>query len=155
MFSLTVDSPLGPLTLVERDGAIAELRFGTSPESTETPMLRDAADQLAAYFAGTRQDFDLPFAPPATPFQAHMRQAMLDIPFGRTRTYGEIAKTIGVPAQAVGQGCGQNPIPVIVPCHRVVAAGGKLGGFSGGEGLPTKRWLLAHEAHDDVFAAHR
>jgi len=159
MPSLTFDSPLGPLTVIERDGAIAELRFGATCQSdvTEgaTELLQTAADQVTEYFAGNRKDFDLPFAAPATPFQVAMRQAMLDIPFGHTRTYGDIAKAIGMPPQAVGQGCGQNTIPIIVPCHRVVAAGGKLGGFSGGEGAPTKRWLLAHEAHDDLFAAYR
>lgn len=159
MPSLTFDSPLGPLTVLERDGEIAELRFGVSSRDgvTDVPtdLLRAAADQVTEYFAGGRKEFDLPFADPATPFQKAMRQAMLDIPFGHTRTYGDIAKAIGMPAQAVGQGCGQNTIPIIVPCHRVVAAGGKLGGFSGGEGAPTKRWLLAHEAHDDLFAAYR
>lgn len=159
MPSLTFDSPLGPLTVIERDGAITELRFGAACDTdvTEDPtdLLQTAADQVAEYFAGDRKDFDLPFAEPATPFQKAMRQAMLDIPFGLTRTYGDIAKAIDMPPQAVGQGCGQNTIPIIVPCHRVVAAGGKLGGFSGGEGAPTKRWLLAHEAHDDLFAAYR
>ncbi len=159
MPSLTFDSPLGPLTVVERDGEIAELRFGVSSRNSgtdePTSLLQAAADQVTEYFAGGRKEFDLPFAAPATPFQKAMRAAMLDIPFGHTRTYGDIAKTIGMPPQAVGQGCGQNTIPIIVPCHRVVAAGGKLGGFSGGEGAPTKRWLLAHEAHDDLFAAYR
>lgn len=155
MPSLTFDSPLGPLTLLERDGAIAELRFGAGISEDATALLQTAADQVTEYFAGDRKEFDLPFAQPASPFQKAMRQAMLAIPFGRTCTYGDIAKAIGRPAQAVGQGCGQNAIPIIVPCHRVVAAGGKLGGFSGGEGAPTKRWLLAHEAHDDLFAAYR
>jgi methylated-DNA-[protein]-cysteine S-methyltransferase len=155
MPSLTFDSPLGPLTVIERDGAIAELRFGEGVTEDATTLLQAAANQVIEYFAGERKDFDLPFAAPATPFQVAMRQAMLDIPFGLTRTYGDIAKAIGMPPQAVGQGCGQNTIPIIVPCHRVVAAGGKLGGFSGGDGAPTKRWLLAHEAHDDLFAAYR
>jgi len=159
MPSLTFDSPLGPLSVLEREGAIAELRFGatgnTDMKDDPTALLQTAADQVTAYFAGERKAFDLPFAEPASPFQKAMRQAMLDIPFGRTRTYGDIAKAIGMPPQAVGQGCGRNTIPIIVPCHRVVAAGGKLGGFSGGEGAPTKRWLLAHEAHDDLFAAYR
>jgi methylated-DNA-[protein]-cysteine S-methyltransferase len=155
MPSLTFDSPLGPLTVIERDGAIAELRFGEGVTEDATTLLQAAANQVIEYFAGERKDFDLPFAAPATPFQVAMRQAMLDIPFGLTRTYGDIAKAIGMPPQAVGQGCGKNTIPIIVPCHRVVAAGGKLGGFSGGDGAPTKRWLLAHEAHDDLFAAYR
>jgi methylated-DNA-[protein]-cysteine S-methyltransferase len=155
MPSLTFDSPLGPLTVIERDGAIAELRFGEGVTEDATTLLQAAANQVTEYFAGERKDFDLPFAAPATPFQVAMRQAMLDIPFGLTRTYGDIAKAIGMPPQAVGQGCGKNTIPIIVPCHRVVAAGGKLSGFSGGDGAPTKRWLLAHEAHDDLFAAYR
>ena len=155
MPKLTVDSSLGPLTLAEYDGAIAELCFGSSAENDPTPLLREAAAQLADYFGGALKDFDLPLAAAATPFAAKMRDAMLAIPYGVTRTYGDIAKAIGAPPQAVGQGCGQNAMPIIVPCHRVVAADGRLGGFSGGDGVPTKKWLLGHEAKGDVFAAYR
>ena len=157
-----VASPFGPLTLVERDGAIAELHF---PEAetlhgvaaveagpAPTPLLARAADQLARYFDRGLIEFDLPFVPAATPFQQRVREAMLAIPFGETRSYGDLARSTGGAPRAIGQACGRNPIPIIVPCHRVVAAGGRLGGFSGGDGLPTKRRLLAHEGPSDLFA---
>ena len=149
-------SPIGPLLLVEENGALAELRIGEAPNGPVdcgddgSPLLAEAARQLAAYFAGSLRDFDLPLAPAASPFQARMRAAMLAIPFGETRTYGELARDLGdnTDPRAIGQGCGANPLPILVPCHRVVAAGGKLGGYSGGSGRTTKRWLLGHEAPD-------
>ena len=155
MPSLQIETPVGPVTVTEENGLIATVEIGRGAGQDDTPLLRDAAAQFADYFAGARKDFDLPLAPAATPFATKMRDAMLAIPYGVTRTYGDIAKEIGAPPQAVGQGCGQNAVPIIVPCHRVVAAGGRLGGFSGGDGAPTKKWLLAHEAKDDLFAAYR
>ena len=155
MPTLTLDSPFGTLTLVERDGAIAALRFADDGDNSPTPLLRDAAAQLGEYFEGRRRDFDLPLHPAETPFQDRMRATMLAIPYGHTRSYGDIADDLGGAARAVGQACGRNPIPIIVPCHRVVAAGGRLGGFSGGDGLPTKQRLLALEAPDDLFSLDR
>lgn len=140
---LTVESPFGPLTLTEEGGALARLSWGRAEAQDETPLLRAAAQQLAEYFAGTRQSFDLPLAP-ATGFAAQMRAAMCAIPFGQTRRYGEIARDLGVTAQAVGQGCGGNVLPILVPCHRVLAAQG-LGGFSAPGGIETKVALLRHE----------
>jgi methylated-DNA-[protein]-cysteine S-methyltransferase len=145
MTSLTIESPVGALTITENDGAITRLAWGRAAESTETPLLRRAARQLEAYFAGRQRDFDLPLAPQGTAHQRRVWRAMVEIPFGQTESYGSIAGRLGSAAQAVGQACGANPIPVIVPCHRVVAAGG-LGGFSGGAGVATKEILLAHEA---------
>ncbi len=156
-----VASPFGPLTIVECDGAIAALHFPESLQTLETaddsirygtaptPLLADAADQLARYFDHRLTAFDLPFVPAANPFQQRVRDAMLAIPFGETRSYGALATRAGGVPRAVGQACGRNPIPIIVPCHRVVAAGGRLGGFSGGDGLPTKRRLLALEGATD------
>jgi methylated-DNA-[protein]-cysteine S-methyltransferase len=144
MASLTIESPVGALTITEGDGAITRLAWGRATENTETPLLRRAARQLEAYFAGRLRDFDLPLAPEGTAHQRRVWRAMVEIPFGQTESYGSIAGRLGSAAQAVGQACGANPIPVIVPCHRVVAAGG-LGGFSGGAGVATKEILLAHE----------
>jgi methylated-DNA-[protein]-cysteine S-methyltransferase len=143
--SLTVDSPVGALTLVERDGALVRLHWGTAASSEETALLRTAAAQLSGYFFCELQSFELPLAPAGTAFQHAVWHQMGQIPYGRTRTYGGLAAATGGSAQAVGVACGQNPIPIIVPCHRVVAANGKLGGFSGGKGVETKRALLALE----------
>jgi methylated-DNA-[protein]-cysteine S-methyltransferase len=151
METLTIDTPIGPLHLAAQDGHIVCLGFGPGPEhgpehTLEHTLLRRAAAQVAAYFTGAREPFDLPLAPAETIFQAKVRAAMLAIPFGETRSYGEVATAVGGVPRAVGQACGANPIPIIVPCHRVLAAGGGIGGFSGGDGPPTKRKLLAHEA---------
>ena len=141
-----LDTPVGPVLVVESDGAIAEIKFSgdTEPDRGDTPLLRHAAGQIGDYFAGRLRSFDLPLAPAPTPFQASVREAMRDIPYGQTRTYGEIAHAAGGAPRAVGQACGANALPLVVPCHRVVSAGG-LGGYSGGDGLATKRFLLALE----------
>lgn len=109
-------------------------------------MLALAARQLDEYFAGERREFDLPLAPRGTGFQERVWRALLAIPFGVTRSYGELARTIGRPSasRAVGAANGKNPIAIIVPCHRVIGANGTLTGYGGG--LPIKRWLLEHEA---------
>ena len=148
MTTKTLDSPFGPVSFAVEDGFLLRVRFQADTNSTENddPLAEEVARQLDAYFAGRLFNFDLPLAPPHSEFQAGIRQCMIDIPCGEMRTYGELAKDLGSASQAVGQACGANPIPIIVPCHRVVAAGGKLGGFSGGDGAPTKRKLLNHEA---------
>jgi len=142
---LTIDSPVGRLTLSERDGALVRLRWGEAERSAETSVLRTAAAQLSAYFFCELKRFELPLDPDGTAFQLAVWEAMKAIPYGRTRTYGDLAGRTGASARAVGTACGRNPIPIIVPCHRVVAAGGRLGGFSGGAGPATKRRLLALE----------
>ncbi len=143
MLRLTVDTPTGPMTLTEKDGAIvrAEWEHGGTDDSS---LLREAAAQMVAYFDDPAQGFDLPLKVEASEFQQRVCEAMLAIPLGETRTYGALSKDLGVPAQAIGQGCGGNPIPVIIPCHRVLGANG-LGGFSGLGGVETKVWLLRHE----------
>ena len=148
MTTKTLDSPFGPVSFAVEDGFLLRVRFQADTNSTENddPLAEKVARQLDTYFAGRLFDFDLPLAPPHSEFQAGIRQCMIDIPFGEMRTYSELAKDLGSASQAVGQACGANPIPIIVPCQRVVAAGGKLGGFSGGDGAPTKRKLLNHEA---------
>lgn len=138
-----VDTPLGRLVLTERGGRIAMLEWGGVIEGDGSPLLDGAAAQLAEYFAGTRQDFDLPLDLGVEP-QARFLAALMAIPYGHTRTYGEIARDLGMAAQAVGQACGANPLPVLVPCHRVLGATG-LGGYSGAGGVETKVALLRLE----------
>jgi methylated-DNA-[protein]-cysteine S-methyltransferase len=159
--ALIVDSPLGPITLTERDGALATVTIAAVPGARHaTPLLERAGQQLTEYFAGERTDFDLPLAPATSPFQGRIRAAMRAIPYGETRSYGDLAATLDSVPRAVGQACGDNPIPIVVPCHRVLAAGGGIGGFSAPGGITTKRWLLAHETRfhppaDDLFAHTR
>ena len=144
---MIVDSPVGPLTLVEREGALARLAFGRLAQSSPpSPLLGRVAAQLQQYFAGERRSFDLPLAPAGTEFQLACWRALAEIPYGETRSYGEQARRIGRPdrARAVGAANGANPIAIILPCHRVIGADGSLVGFGGG--LETKRRLLDLEA---------
>ena len=144
MTRIAFASPVGPLIVTEIDGAITALGWGRATPDDETPLLAEARRQLAEYFAGKRTAFDLPLAPEGSAFQRAVCDAMLAIPFGETRTYGEIAADLGASAQAVGNACGANPIPILIPCHRVLAATG-LGGYSGAGGIETKIALLRHE----------
>ena len=116
------------------------------PVLDETPLLREARDQLDAYFAGSLTAFDLPLAPAGTPFQQQVWRALCAIPYGETRTYAQVAARIGLPAacRAVGGANNRNPIAIVIPCHRVVGAGGMLTGYAGG--LDVKRYLLDLEA---------
>lgn len=141
-----IDTPFGPLTIEARDGALTAISFEACDREDDAPLLRDAARQLTEYFARQRCEFDLPLAPAATPFQDKLRHAMCAIPYGETRSYADLARDLASAPRAVGQGCGRNPLPIIVPCHRVVAATGRLGGFSAGDGPATKRRLLMHES---------
>ena len=137
-----LDSPFGPLTLVEAGGCIAALQWGRLG-GEGSPLLDEAMAQLAAYFDRSLTAFDLPLDW-GTGLQAQVRRAMAAIPLGETRTYGDIARQVGAPAQAVGQACGANPIPILIPCHRVLGRNG-LGGFSAPGGVETKVALLRHE----------
>ena len=142
---LSISSPIGPLTLFEEEDVLLALEFGRAPEPEETPLLAAARDQLDAYFDGKLTDFDLPLAPAGTAFQQAVWRAMRNIPFGSVRTYGAIAAEIGSAARAVGGASARNPIPIIIPCHRVVGSNGALTGYSGCEGITTKRALLRLE----------
>ena len=145
MPNLTIDSPLGPLCLTEEAGAITRLTWGLGNHD-ETPVLLEAKRQLAAYFNSELKRFDLPLAPDVSQPHARVLDAMRQIPFGETKTYGDLSKATGLPAQAVGQACGANPIAILIPCHRVTGTGpGKLGGFSAPGGVETKIALLKHE----------
>ena len=142
---LSMHTPVGDITIFEDDDAIVALDWGWVDDQHETPLLLRARAQLEAYFDGARTSFDLPLAPEGTAYRRRVWQALCDIPYGETRTYQQIAAAAGGSARSVGQANGSNPIPLIIPCHRVVASG-HLGGYSGGEGLETKRWLLALES---------
>ncbi|HEX5723882.1 MAG TPA: methylated-DNA--[protein]-cysteine S-methyltransferase [Longimicrobiaceae bacterium] len=162
MTRLLLVSPVGPL-LVEHDGAaVRSIRFwrqgehppaGTRDEPARDDALgRRVAEQLRDYFAGTRSEFDLPLHAEGTDFQRRVWDALRAIPFGQTRTYGDVAAQLGLRprgARAVGQANARNPLPIVVPCHRVLGAGNALGGYMGsgpdGEGAALKRWLLRHE----------
>lgn len=144
-FYTSMNSPVGPLTIFADTDAIVALEWGRAPASRSSPLLNEATRQLTAYFDDHLHAFDLPVAPLGSEFQNRVWGAMLDIPYGTTETYGELAQRIGGVARAVGSACGANPIPIIIPCHRVMGAGGKMTGYSAGEGIETKRALLAHE----------
>lgn len=133
-------TPLGPVWVEVSDGVVVAAGWGNAPAGREVAAL----DLLDGYFLGEVTDFTGAVDLGGTGFCAEVRRAMAAIPYGETRTYGEIARDLGAPAQAVGQACGGNPIPIFVPCHRVVGAG-SLGGYSGGRGVETKAWLLRHE----------
>lgn len=141
---LSLHSPVGDLTISEDGGALVAIDWGWVEVQGETPLLVEARTQLQAYFDGARTGFDLPLAPGGTAYQKKVWQALCDIPPGTTRTYADIARSAGGSPRAVGGANGRNPIPIVIPCHRVVATTG-LGGYSGGDGLPTKRFLLALE----------
>ena len=150
MQSFTMDSPIGRLTVEEEDGAITRLRWSPkaplSAGEPATPLLRAAKTQLDAYFARQlTQDFHLPVRPRGSEFQQAVWQRMQKIPYGGTATYGEMARDIDGVARAVGEACGANPIPIIIPCHRVVGGSGGWGGYSGRGVVETKSFLLALE----------
>ncbi|MEP1765376.1 MAG: methylated-DNA--[protein]-cysteine S-methyltransferase [Sulfitobacter sp.] len=144
MNTCTVPTQFGDLTLFEEDGWVIKLDWGRAPREDVSDVLQQAHDQLRAYDARQLEVFDLPLRVVGSDFQRAVCAAMSAIPFGDTCTYGDIAKQLGVPAQAVGGACGGNPIPVIIPCHRVMGAKG-LTGFSGAGGVETKVALLRHE----------
>lgn len=146
MPAFTMQSPIGLLTIEETDGAITALRFGGETVSPPpTPLLQRAAQQLTEYFAARRRRFDLPLRPQGTVFQQAAWSALCAIPYGQTRTYAQQAATIGNPkaCRAVGMANHCNPLPLFIPCHRVIGAGGKLTGYAGG--LAVKRFLLELE----------
>ncbi|MEM8870643.1 MAG: methylated-DNA--[protein]-cysteine S-methyltransferase [Pseudomonadota bacterium] len=138
-----VRTPIGWITLTEAADTITALTWGKGGHD-HTPLLRTAAEQLAAYFAHELQVFDLPLRPSGNAFQQSVNAAIRSIPYGETRTYGQIAQVLDAMPQPVGAACGGNSIAVIIPCHRVVATDG-IGGYSGSGGVETKVALLKHE----------
>jgi methylated-DNA-[protein]-cysteine S-methyltransferase len=147
--------------VVDDDGRLVRLHLpgdaaaaGTAPRHRRGDCCDHVARQLAEYFAGTRREFDLELQPEGTPFQLKAWRALRSIPFGETRSYQQQATAIGKPTamRAVGAANGKNPLPIVVPCHRVIGKDGSLVGFGGG--LSCKRWLLAHEAAVLAGTAH-
>lgn len=150
MAYFSLHSPVGDLTVFEHDGAIVALEWGWVHGGKNTPLLTKTKAQLNDYFDGLLTSFSLPTNPEGTGFQKRVWALMCEIPAGEYLTYGEAAKKLKSAAQPVGNACGANPIPIIIPCHRILAKGGALGGFSGGgenleDRLKTKSSLLALE----------
>lgn len=145
MPQLSLHSPVGDITVSEEDGAIVAIEWGWGRDQAETALLRRARRELLAYFDGKRTEFDLPLAPAGTAHQRRVWEALRRIPYGQTRSYGELARALRSGPRAVGSANGRNPIPIVIPCHRVIGADGALGGYSGDGGVETKRYLLALE----------
>ncbi|KAB7610479.1 methylated-DNA--[protein]-cysteine S-methyltransferase [Amylibacter sp. SFDW26] len=148
------ESPLGKIRLIEEGGKITRLRWGLQlvqsddddddQDYGQSDVLDAAVEQLKTYFIGDLTEFDLPISPKGNGFQQDVWRIMQSIPLGETLTYGDVAKKLGAAAQPVGQACGNNPIPIIIPCHRILGAN-NLGGFSAEGGIEDKVWLLKHE----------
>lgn len=150
MSYISLHSSVGDLTVFEHENAIVALEWGWVGGGEITPLLEKAKAQLNDYFDGLITSFSLPTNPEGTGFQKRVWALMCEIPAGEYLTYGQVAKKLGSAAQPVGNACGANPIPIIIPCHRILAQGGELGGFSGGgetkeDRLNTKFSLLALE----------
>jgi methylated-DNA-[protein]-cysteine S-methyltransferase len=145
--SVVIDSPVGRLTISATDSAVVAVGWFDEAQGDQTPLLAEARRQLEAYFDRRLRDFDLPLQPAGTPFDQRVWEAMRQIPHGQTRSYGELAMDVGSAPRAIGRACGRNPIPIIIPCHRVLGRNGP-GGYSGGAGLPTKHRLLELERDD-------
>ena len=147
MFEHVIQSPIGPLTLTGTEEALTRLSFGGGQAGADSPSpaLELAARELAEYFAGARREFTVPLAPEGTAFQLAVWSALREIPYGAAASYRDIAVRLGKPggAVAVGQANSRNPIPIIIPCHRIIGAGGQLVGYTGG--LEIKRFLLRLE----------
>lgn len=142
-----IATPIGIVRVTASGEALTAISIEAEGEALppETPLLREAARQLAAYFAGDLTEFDLPVAPLKSARGTVLRQAIDSIGYGETQSYGELARRFDSGPRAIGQACARNPFPIVVPCHRVVGSGGALGFYSGGNGVPTKQWLIAHE----------
>ena len=144
---MVVHSPLGPLTLTASETALTGIAFGGGPDGADvsSPVLEQAARELSEYFAGKRQEFTVPLAPEGTAFQRSVWEELRKVPYGETASYKDIAVRLGKPgaAIAVGQANSKNPIPIIIPCHRVIGTSGRMVGYTGG--LHIKKALLAIE----------
>ena len=148
---MCIKTPVGDLLAVDSQGALTQLVFGCQPPPGcpmgQTPLLEETQRQLLEYFAGKRQQFDLPLRPEGTPFRQQVWQALLSIPYGQTRSYRDIAASVGAPraVRAVGGANHHNPISIIIPCHRVIGADGSLRGYGGGTAIKTALLALERE----------
>ena len=145
MLSLQITSPLGPLTLIEKEKALVALDWDDAGGFLGTPLLHAVAQQLYQYFAGERRDFDFPIAPVCTLTEQAVFTELRRIPFGSTLGYGDIARRLGAATKDVIAACRSNPIPILIPSHRVIADDGQLGPFEAPQGLEAKSYLLHHE----------
>jgi len=139
-----IETWLGRLSIEETDGAITQIQWNGAASQEKTPLLAEAARQIEAYLAGDLKTFELPLAPKGGALHQAVFKAMLEIPYCSTRTYGDLARELGTYGQPIGQACGANPIPIVIPCHRILSANG-LGGYSGAGGTETKIALLKLE----------
>ena len=163
MATRLIEAPIGPIELEAEGGSLIRLTMLPKAVKTKTTnesrghaedeaVLDEAARQLGEYFGAKRRVFELPLKPDGTPFRLRVWQALREIPYGERRSYGDLAARLKTAARAVGGACGANPIGIVVPCHRVVGGQGWLGGFSGGDGAATKRFLLGLESSGPLFA---
>lgn len=158
-FYCHIPSPIGELLLTGDGTSLTRIymqkqKYGAEVKpgwQRDESSFREARRQLEAYFAGDLKQFDLPLAPAGTEFQQSVWRALIEIPYGETRSYGELARQLGSPKlnRAVGMANGRNPISIVIPCHRVIGADGSLTGYGGG--VERKRWLLAHEASNGEY----
>lgn len=144
MSQISFHSPVGELSIAEDEGFIVSVDWGWGSIQEETPLLQEAKKQFDAYFDGQLKQFNLPIRPFGTAYQLKVWQALQTIPFGETLSYQELAQIVGGSPRSIGGANGANPIPLIIPCHRVIGKSG-LGGYSGGEGIETKEYLLNME----------
>lgn len=154
----TIDTPVGPVRITVAGGVVAAVDHVQDPPDEAPPpkdkLLLKAIRQIEEYFAGKRRRFDLPMAPAASPFQERVRQAIIDIPYGEAASYGGVAHILNSGPRAVGQACGRNDLVLLVPCHRVIGAGGALGGYGSASGLERKRRLLEFEGYPGKFSVN-
>jgi methylated-DNA-[protein]-cysteine S-methyltransferase len=143
--SIILPSPFGPLSVFERKGQILAIEWGDKAQGCLSDVLIEARNQLEAYFDGRLKSFSLPIKITGSTFQKSVCQLIIQIPFGETREYGDLAKKLNSSARPVGGACGRNKIPIIIPCHRVLGVKKKMTGFSGLGGIKTKKALLRHE----------
>jgi methylated-DNA-[protein]-cysteine S-methyltransferase len=159
LYRTTIDTPVGELRVIASDEGIREIRLPLPDHHSAPPPAEDRPDhpmlvqirrQLDEYFLGQRREFDLPLDVVGTDFQRHVWGALVEIPYGETASYGQLAERVGRPgaARAVGGANGRNPVPVVVPCHRVIGADGSMTGYAGPseDGIAIKRWLIQHES---------
>ena len=149
---LTTQTPVG-LIAIYGALSITKISWAARPTVNDAAELQKARDQITAYFAGTLQRFDLCLKPSGTKFQQAVWNRILLIPYGTTSTYGEVANELQTSARAVGRACATNPIPLLIPCHRVLSKNGALTGYSGGGGLQTKEFLLSFEKNQTIHSA--
>ncbi|NIJ21293.1 methylated-DNA-[protein]-cysteine S-methyltransferase [Sphingomonas naasensis] len=142
-----IATPIGLVRVEGDDAMLTAIRIGGAgtPAKGSAAAVRSAAEQLAQWFAKERKDFDLALEPTGTPRGDALRAGLIAVGYGETLSYGALAQALGSSPRAIGQLCARNPFPIVVPCHRILAGGGRLGNYSGGDGPKTKSWLLEHE----------